>query len=111
MTKQELDRVAYATHTERKSKGAGKGYKYTHTVVWSGAMTRAEYLRRLAEIDPRECGLFLCKVEYTDLMNDRWWDAPDYRATHLQTYRSKITQIRKSYGLKSSDVAEFMRVA
>lgn len=111
MTIYELNGVAYAIHTTKKKKGANKGYKYTYTKVWSDRMTRAEYLNRLAEIDRKECGLFLCKIEFADLTEDRWWDVPDYRASHLKSYRSKITAIREEYGLTSAEVACFMRVA
>ena len=110
MTLNELNGVAYAIHTTKKKKGAGKGYKSTHTTVWSDRMTRNEYLSEFARIDRHECGLFLCKVEFNELIEDRWWDVPDYRATHLQAYRHKITEIRKTYGLTSAEVSEFMRV-
>lgn len=110
MTIKELNGVAYATHTTKKKKGAGKGYKFTYTTVWSDRMTRREYLNELAKIDPRECGLFLCKVEKNELLEDDWWNTPGYRATHLQAYRRKITEIRKAYGLTSAEVSEFMRV-
>lgn len=107
----DLNRVAYATHRKTiKSKGAGKGNKYAYTTVWSDRMTRNEYLNELARIDPRGCGLFLCKVEKTELMEDDWWNTPAYRATHLQAYRRKITELRKTYGLTSAEVSEFMRV-
>lgn len=110
MTLNELNGVAYATRQTKKKKGADKGYKFTYTTVWSDRMTRNEYLNELARIDRKECGLFLCKVEFNELTEDRWWDVPDYRATHLQSYRRKITEIRKTYGLTSAEVSEFMRV-
>lgn len=107
----ELNGMAYAIHRKTiKSKGAGKGQKYAYTKVWSGRMTRNEYLGELARIDRKECGLFLCKVEYAELCADRWWDTPGYRATHLTAYRRKITELRKEYGLTSAEVSEFMRV-
>lgn len=110
MTLTELNGVAYAIRTERKKKGAGKGYKCTYRKIWSDRMTRAEYLNELCKTDRHECGMFLCKVEHAELCADLWWDTPGYRATHLQNYRRKITEIRKNYGLTSSEVSEFMRV-
>lgn len=110
MTLNELNGVAYAIRTTKKKKGAGKGYKCIHTKVWSGRMTRAEYLSEFARIDRKRCGLFLCEVEKNELTEDRWWDVPDYRAAHLQTYRRTITEIRKAYGLTSTEVSQFMRV-
>ena len=105
-----LNKSAYAVRSKRKCMGANKGYKYTYTTVWSDRMTRAEYLLHLAEIDRKECGLFLCKLEFNELNEDKWWDVPGYRAAHLKGYRSKITSIRKEYGLTSSEVSGFMRV-
>lgn len=110
MTLNELNRMAYAIHTTKKKKGAGKGYKVTYTAVWSDRMTRNEYLNELARIDRKECGLFLCKIEKNELLEDEWWNTPDYRATHLQGYRRIITEIKKAYGLTSAEVSEFMRV-
>lgn len=111
MTINELNGVAYAIHTKAKKKGAGKGYKYTHTTVWSDRITRREYLNRLEEIDRRECGLFLCKVERDDFNGDRYWDVPDYREQAIRSYRERIKTIRMQYGLSKSEVSEFMRVA
>lgn len=105
-----LNDNAFAVRARRKKKGADKGYKYTYTTVWSGEMTRAEYLNRLVGIDRRQCGLFLCRLELNELTGDRWWDVPSYRAAHLKGYRSKITAIRKEYGLTSTEVRGFMRV-
>lgn len=110
MTKKELDGVAYAIHTTKKKKGANKGYKYTYTKVWSGAMTRKEYLIKFAEIDLRECGLFLCDIEHRDFTEDRYWDIPDYRDEAIRGYRERIKSIRLKYGLSKSEVACFMRV-
>lgn len=110
MTKRELDRVAFATHTTKKAKGTNKGYKYTHTIVWSGAMTRKEYLDKYAEIDRHGCGIFLCKIEQDDFTTDRWWDVPSYRDEAIRDYRDRIKSIRLNYGLTKSEVSEFMRV-
>lgn len=110
MNLNELNRVAYAIHETKKKKGANKGYKSTYTMVWSDRMTRNEYLTELARIDPRGCGLFLCKVEKNELLEDDWWNTPGYRTAHLQSYRRRITEIRKTYGLTSAEVSEFMRV-
>lgn len=110
MTLDELNGVAYATHTTKKKKGANKGYKVIYTTIWSDRMTRKEYLTELARIDRHGCGLFLCKVERNELLEDDWWDTPTYRKEHLQSYRRKITELRKTYGLTSAEVSEFMRV-
>ena len=109
-SKQELDRVAYAIHTKRKKKGAGKGYKNTYTKVWSGAMTMREYLTYWAEFDPKGCGLWLCYVEHREWMEDRWWDYPEGRDKNIRGYRDRIKDIRQKYGLSKSEVSEFMRV-
>lgn len=111
MTVKELNGVAYAIRTTKKKKGANKGYKYTYESVWSGAITRREYLNRLEEIDRRECGLFLCRLERNDFTDDRYWDVPGYRDEAIKTYRERIKSIRLRYGLSQSEVSEFMRVA
>ena len=111
MTLNELNGVAYAIHTQKKKKGAGKGYKYTYETVWSGRITRKEYLNQLEEIDPKECGLFLCKVEHADFTEDRFWDMPGYRDEAIRNYRERIKAIRLNYGLSKSEVSKFMRVA
>lgn len=110
MNAAELDRVAYATHTTKKKKGANKGYKLIHAVVWSGAISRKAYIEKLNEIDPKECGVFLCRAEYYDFTDCRWWDTPDYRDEAIREYRDRIKAIRLKYGLSKSEVASFMRV-
>ena len=110
MTKKDLDGIAYAIHTTKKKKGANKGYKYSYERVGSGAMSRAEYLKRLAEIDRKECGLFLCGVERFNFTEDKWWDIPSYRDEAIKSYRERIKGIRMQYGLSKSDVTKFMRV-
>lgn len=111
MTIQDLNRVAYATRTTKKKKGAGKGYKYTYEKVWTGAMSPREYFDRYAEIDRRGCGISLCRFEHMDFTEDRWWDVPEYRDEAIRDYRGRIKAIRMQYGLSKSDVSEFMRVA
>lgn len=110
MTLNELNGVAYAIHTTKKKKGAGKGYKYTYESVWSDAMTRREYLTRLEEIDRKECGLFLCRLEHTEFTDDRYWNIPDYRDEAIKSYRERIKAIRMRYGLSKSEVSDYMRV-
>lgn len=110
MNAAELDRVAYATRTTKKKKGANKGHKLYHTTVWSGAISRKAYIEKLNEIDPKECGLFLCRAEYYDFTGCRWWDAPDYRDEAIRDYRGRIKEIRLKYGLSKSEAAPFMRV-
>ena len=111
MTIKELNRIAYVTKARKKFKGAGKGVKYFYRTEWSGAMTRREYLTRLEEIDAKECGLFLCRLEQTEMHDDRWWDMPTYRDEAIKAYRGRIKAIRLRYGLSQSEVSEFMRVA
>lgn len=102
--------MAYAIRTSKKKKGANKGYKYTYQVEWSGKITRSEYLRRLTEIDRREAGLFLCKLEQNDFNEDRFWDTPDYRETAIKDFRDRIKGIRTRYGLTQKECLPFMRV-
>lgn len=102
--------MAYSIRAKKKNKGADKGCKYTYTKVWSDRMTRREYLNRMAEIDRRECGLFMCKMEWMQWRDDRWWDNDTYREENLRYYRSTITSIRKEYGLTSSDVKQYMKL-
>lgn len=97
----------YALHRQKKFKGAGLGVKYTYTVHWNENRKRTDYLNELC---PKDRGLWLCKGEYAELCADRWWDTPTYRKEHLQTYRRKITAIKKEYGLTSTEVNQFMRV-
>lgn len=52
----------------------------------------------------------MCELERMELSEDRWWDTPEYRVSHLRSYRATITRIRKEYGLTSKDVAEYMKV-
>lgn len=110
MTIRELDSKYFETRTTRKKKGAGKGCKVSHTTVWREGVKPCDYLAELSSIDRTACGLLLCKIEFADTTEDRWWDTPDYRATYLKEYRRKITDIRKEYGLRSADVAGFMKV-
>lgn len=111
MTINELNEMAYATHTTMRSKGVKIGYKAFHKKVWSDRMTRREYLNRLEDIDRRECGLFLCRLERNEFNDDRYWDVPDYREEAIKSYRERIKAIRLNYGLSKSEVSEFMRVA
>lgn len=97
----------YTLHSQKKFKGAGLGVKNTYTVRWNEDKKRSDYLNELC---PKDRGIWLCKVEKNELLGDDWWDTPTYRATHLQAYRRKITEIRKTYGLTSAEVSEFMRV-
>lgn len=111
MTKKELHDKYYVTHISSHSKGRKGGKKVKVTITFNESFTRREYLTELSNIDRAECGLFLCRIECRDLKEDRWWDVPNYRDSHLKEYRSRITAIRKEYGLTSKEVAEFMRVA
>lgn len=94
-----------------KSKGADKGTKvYVTGFEFNETMRRADYLRELAEESRTECGLFLCRAEWQDMHDDRWWDVPGYRDEFVRTYREKIKKLRMEYGLSKSEVSEFMRV-
>lgn len=110
MTINELNQKYFTTSIRRKSKGAGKGHKEYVEVRFNELLTRREYIRELSEVDSLAAGKLLCRIEFDDLVNDRWWDAPNYRESHLKEYRSRITAIRKEYGLRSVDISEFMRV-
>lgn len=91
----------------RKKKGAGKGYKVNYRREWTNY---AQYLRELRELSPRHYGLELCQNLYNDMNTDRYWDVDSYRGEALKSYRSRITSIRKEYGLTSTEVQQFMRV-
>lgn len=108
MTPERL-RFRYGSYevVSRKKKGAGKGYKETYGWVWRDWRG---YMSALRELFPSHYAIQLCREEYSDLTGDLWWDVPGYRGEHLRAYRSRITAIRKEYGLRSADVAEFMRV-
>lgn len=105
----ELNRVYFRHVVRTKSKGAGRGVKRIVTCEFDESRSRADYLRELAEIDRAACGRFMCEIERADLMCDRYWDVPEYRAEYLNGYRSRINRIRKEYGLSRAEVAEFMR--
>lgn len=90
--------------------GKGKKDKLFHTVVWDESMKRNDFVNEYAEADPKGCGLFLCRVEWNDFTEDRWWDVPNYRAEAVKSYRNRIKAIRAKYGLSQSEVAEYMRV-
>lgn len=111
MTIRELNAKYFDTKETRKKKGAGKGYKVSYTKVWREGVKPCDYLNELNSIDRTACGILLCRIEFDDLIADMWWDVPGYRGEHLKAYRSRITAIRKQYGLRSADVAEFMRVS
>lgn len=105
-----LNNEANGIKAKKKKKGANKGYKYTYKSVWSGRITRREYLDRYEEIDRKECGLFLCRMESADFSDDRWWEGTAYEAEAIKGYRERIKGIRMQYGLSKSEVAGFMRV-
>lgn len=112
MIPNELFTKYYVPEVRTKKMGANKGTKvYVDGFKFDETKSRRDYLRELAEADRAACGVFLCRVEFNELTEDKWWDTPGYRNTHLKEYRSRITSIRKEYGLRSADVAEFMRVA
>lgn len=106
----ELRRKYYVEKVRLKKKGANKGYKKFVTIEWNPNFTRNDFIAEFRRLDPKGCGLFLCELERMELSDDRWWDTPEYRVSHLRSYRATITRIRKEYGLTSKDVAEYMKV-
>lgn len=100
----------YVDKIRLKKKGANKGYKKIVTREWNPDRTRREFLLEYEAVDRKGCGLFLCKVEFNDFTEDRYWDVPEYRDEAVRTYRERIRSIRNGYGLSKSEVAEFMRV-
>lgn len=101
----------YYTHTVKlKKKGAGKGYKKTVSVQFRPDRSRREFLNDYARTDLRGCGLFLCKVEHNEAVQDRYWDCPGYRDEFKREYRAKIKAIRAKYGLSQSEVKPFMAI-
>lgn len=111
MTKNELHDKYYITRVSSHSKGKQGGQKVKVRVVFNEALTRRAYLNELEAIDRKECGLLLCRIEFSDMNDDRWWDVPDYRDEAIREYRERIRGIRMNYGLSKSEVAGFMRVA
>lgn len=53
---------------------------------------------------------FLCDIEHRQMIDDRWWDIPECRSEMMKDYRSRITAIRKEYGLTSAQVSRFMKL-
>lgn len=110
MIPSELTAKYYAVKTRVKHMGKNKKDKLFHTVVWNDSMSRRDFLNEYAEADAKACGLFLCKVEFNDFTEDRYWDVPEYRAEAVKSYRGRIKTIRTKYGLSQSEVAAFMAV-
>lgn len=100
----------FVTNTRVKHMGKGKKDKLFYTVEWNPERTRKDFVNEYGKADPKGCGLFLCRVEWNDFTEDRWWDVPNYRAEAVKSYRNRIKTIRAKYGLSQSEVAEYMRV-
>lgn len=110
MIPEDLYRKYYVTKKRVKHMGAGKKDKIFYKVEWNEALTRRDFLVEFEEVDPKGCGLFLCRVEWNDFTGDRYWDVPEYRDEAIKSYRGRIKTIRAKYGLSQSEVAEYMRV-
>lgn len=106
----ELNKRYFVTSVNYRSKGAGRAKKAYYTRSFASGVTPRDYLSEFARINRKKCGEFLCAIELQDATGDRWWDCDGYRSEFLANYRRRITQIRKEYGLTSSEVKRFMRV-
>lgn len=110
MIPKELRSKYYVTKVRVKRMGKNKKDKLFYSVEWNPSETRRAFLDEYNKTDPKGCGLFLCKVEWNDFTEDRFWDVPDYRDEAIRAYRKRINGIRSKYGLSKSEVADFMRV-
>lgn len=106
----ELFNRYYTRKVRHQKKGAGKGYKKIVSIQFRPDRTRREFIEDYTQTDPRGCGLFLCKVEYNEATEDRYWDCPDYRDEFKKSYRAKIKAIRYEYGLSQTDVKPYMAI-
>lgn len=100
----------YTESVRLKKKGAGKGYKKIVSIHFRADRSRREFINDYTHADPRGCGLFLCKVEYNEATEDRYWDCPAYRDEFKRAYRAKIKSIRAEYGLSQTDVKPYMAI-
>lgn len=110
MIPRELSEKYYIVKVHVKHMGKGRNNKLFHTVEWNPATSRRSFLTEYEKADRKGCGLFLCKIEWNDFTQDRYWDVPDYRDEAIRTYRKRIKDIRHRYGLSKSDVANYMAV-
>lgn len=110
MTTKELFAKYTETKVTRKSKGAGKGYKSTVCTVWRDGFAMHNYITELEAADRAAYAIERCRVEYADMVCDRWWDCDSCRKSELKAYRSRITALRKEYGLSYDDIKPFMNV-
>lgn len=110
MTTKEL----YAKYTEakvsRKSKGAGKGDKITVRTVWRDGMSMHGFMAELQATDRTAYAIERCRVEYANMVCDRWWDCDACRKSEIKAYRSRIAAIRKEYGLSYEVVKAYYNV-
>lgn len=106
----ELRSRYYMTKVRVKHMGKNKKDKMFYSVEWNPSKTRKDFLKEYEKTDRKGCGLFLCRVEWNDFTEDRWWDVSDYREAAIKDYRGRIKGIRAKYGLSKSEVADFMRV-
>lgn len=91
-----------------KKKGAGKGYKNVYAFEFDDEQG---YYDRLRELDPSYYAIVRINRLYGEIMAEmpRITDEAK-RRKYLSVYRRRVTAIRKEYGLRSCDVAEYMRV-
>lgn len=92
----------------KKKKGADKGYKNVYAFEFDDEQG---YYDRLRELDPSYYAIVRINRLYGEIMAElpRITDEAK-RRKYLSVYRRRVTAIRKEYGLRSCDVAEYMRV-
>lgn len=104
----------YAKYTEtresRKKKGAGKGYKVTVRTQWRDGMSMYGFMSELRQTNRIAYAIELCRVEFANMVTDRWWDCDACRKSEIKAYRSRIAAIRKEYGLSYETVSGFYNV-
>lgn len=110
MTPNYLREKYYLCKVSSHSKGAKGGKKVKVEVIFDESKRRRDFLNEFEEADAKACGLFLCKVEWHDMTEDRWWDVETCRADAVRAYRDRIKGLRLKYGLSKSEVEDFMRV-
>lgn len=80
------------------SRGAGKGYDYKYRIVWDNY---TQFKNELKANCPRGYGWILL----TEMREDWECQFPNKKA-----YCKEVTKIRKEYGLKYDEVADFLAV-
>lgn len=111
MTERELWNKYFYYSEKSKSKGANKGRKVTYRPELRDGADYFAFVRELAKINPVSAGRIYCNIERDDMLNDRWWDTPNYRAEAIKNYRGRINAIREQYGMSRAQVKEFHSIA